>query len=221
MIKKLFYRRGVCRLTSLVPLWLVLALASCGSLPVTRTTEPDDWAQTRASLSELKRWHVVARLAIQTETQGGSLDMFWSQADQQFTIKLIAPLGQGAMQLKGNADWVVAKLADGSQLQGKPDELMRQYFEVSLPVDALGYWLRGMTMPAHEVNSPVWNGDKHLHTFIQHGWRVEMLQYRPVDGYQLPHRFYLEPINASEGSADGSGQTSVRVIISRWQLVPA
>lgn len=203
--------RGAWRLARVV--CTVVLLPACASLPQT-ADQPGNWPQTVQRLQSLQHWRLSARLAVQTVNQGGSLDLYWAQQGEDYRIRLIAPLGQGAAVLQGNADSVTARLAGGERFQGRPETLMQQHFGVAVPVTSLVYWLRGLPAPDTPPRQLGWNGQQRLHHLVQNGWRIEMQDYKPVAGRLLPHRFYLEPL-ASAQQADG-GDTSVRLVIRQW-----
>lgn len=210
MIPLLFAKRGVIHFTPLLLLSVCGLLVSCSSMPQTKSSQPDNWKQTAESLAGIQQWRLTARLAVQTDTQGGSVDVFWTQKNNTFDIRMVAPMGQGAMQLRGDARWVQAKLANGESLAGKPDELLQRYFSVRVPVAGLVYWLRGLAAPGADYRDASWNEQQRLHSLQQFGWRVEMLKYRAYGDVLLPHKFYLEPVEP--------GETAVRIIIRQWVL---
>jgi outer membrane lipoprotein LolB len=127
---------------------------------------------------------------------------------------MIAPMGMGAAQIKGNEAGVTLKMADGrEQFSDDPDELFATMTDLELPVSGLRDWIRGMPMHDVAFNDPVWNEYNQLHKLRQMGWRVEMSKYRKVKEFELPHAFYLE---REEGP-----ELSVRLLVRRWQPQPA
>ena len=197
---------------------LALLLQACASLPQSGN-RPDDWPQIARQLQALQQWRIQGRLGVQTATQGGSLELYWRQQGEKYTIRLIAPLGQGAVSLSGDADEVVARLANGQQFRGQPEALMQQHFDVAAPVSSLPYWLRGLPAPGSQADNIRWNAQQRIHRLTQNGWQVEMQDYRAVGDYLLPHKFYLEPV-ASAQQADG-GDTSVKLVIRQWYTASA
>lgn len=186
-----------------------LLLSSCSNWVKQESTAPENWLQTHQHHSAIENWRITARMAMQSEQQGGSLDVFWTQRGEIFDIRMVAPMGQGAVHLKGNANSVDARLPDGRRVRGSPDDLLQQAFGVEVPVDALIYWLRGIAFDA-DYRRASWNEQGRLHEINQHGWRVEMREYTEASGYQLPTRFYLE-------TSPETG-TNMRFIIRRWNL---
>ena len=188
-----------------------LLLNACAVVPELRTGQPENWQTFTQQQAGLDSWKLTARMGVQTSLQGGSVDVFWRQQQETFDIQLNAAMGQGAMRLQGNSDQVKAQLADGEVVYGRPQDLMQQAFDVSLPIDALVYWLRGLAR-AEDYSTAVWDEDGHLHQLQQDGWRVEMSRYQKQGDYTLPKKFYLESLDDPD--------TSIRVIIRNWQLNP-
>lgn len=196
---------------------LICALLATGAC----STVPDEPAllQTREQIEKrqaLQQWRLNARLGVQSATEGGSLDMFWTQRGERYQIRLVAPLGQGALLLEGDASQVSARLASGERLQGEPGQLLQQHFGVAVPVASLRYWLRGLPAPDTPLQNVERNAAQQLQRFTQHGWKVELRDYRKIADVMLPHRFYLEPLDAAS-AADG-GDTSVRLLVQQWVL---
>ena len=191
-------------------LLLSVSLMSCSQVVRQQSEMPPDWEATHARHQAFDDWRVSARMAVQTPETGGSLDMHWKQTGDAFDIRLIAPLGQGAMRLQGTPSEVIATTADGERISGTPEALLQANFGFSLPVEALIFWLRGIAYAA-DYSQASWNEQGRLHQVQQLGWRVEMREYSDVSGHQLPQRFYLE--------TDASGETHIRFSVSRWSAL--
>lgn len=146
-------------------------------------------------------------MGIQAEGQGGSLDVHWARAGEEFDIRLIAPLGSGTTRLKGDDQLVEAVLPNGEKVSGTPAELLARGFGVDIPVDALSFWVRGIAYGG-DYRGASWDENGDLFEIRQRGWRVEMSRYQEVAAYRLPTRFYLE----QERNED----INVRFIVRAW-----
>ena len=196
--------------------YLALAVAAatflnaCTYTVEQQTVEPEGWQKRIEHNSTINGWTLQARLGIQSETEGGSFDLFWDETPAAYTMRMIAPMGMGAAQITGNEAGVTLKMADGrEQFSDDPDELFATMTGLALPVSGLRDWIRGMPMHDVAFSDPVWNENNQLHKLKQMGWRVEMNKYRKVNEFELPHAFYLE---REEGS-----ELSVRLLVRRWQ----
>lgn len=78
--------------------FLLLAISvtsSCGSLPTVSMVAPVDWDAVVHQKNKIQSWEIKGRVAIQTEEDGGTLDLFWNQDEDDYAIRLVAPMGQG------------------------------------------------------------------------------------------------------------------------------
>lgn len=171
---------------------------------------PPDWDARLEQHRQIDNWSIKARLGVQTETEGGSFDVFWLQQADGYDIRLVAPMGQGAVRINGDSTGVRIRLADGrASYSNNPDELFAAMTGLTLPVTGLHDWLRGMPIHDQEIQSISWNENGQLYRIEQQGWRVEMNRYRPVADYELPHAFYL--------AREDRPELSVRLLVREWQ----
>lgn len=190
---------------------LVALLASCASITEQIKHQPADWNARLEHHNQISEWTIKARLGVQAETEGGSFDVFWQQSADVYDIRLVAPMGQGAVVIKGDRNGVTISLADGrTEFATDADSLFSSMTGLSLPVNGLQDWLRGMPIQDEKIHKPRWNENGQLYKFEQRGWRVEMNRYRQVADYELPHAFYLE--------REDRPDLSVRLLVREWQL---
>jgi len=190
---------------------LLPVLASCASISEQIRYQPADWDARVERHNQINHWTIKARLGVQTETEGGSFDVFWQQSADVYDIRLVAPMGQGAVHIEGDRDGVTISLADGqSEYARDAETLFASMTGLSLPVNGLHDWLRGMPIQGEKTDKTRWNENGQLYKFEQRGWRVEMNRYRKVADYELPHAFYLE--------REDRPDLSVRMLVREWRL---
>ena len=188
---------------------LVFAIAACARLTEQFDESPPDWDQRIQQQQQIRDWTIKARLGVQTETEGGSFDVIWQQLGSRYDIRLIAPLGQGAVKINGDAEGVSISLADGrTEYSDDADRLFSDMTGLSLPVNGLQDWMRGMPIQDQAIQNISWNEFGQLFKIEQSGWRVEMNRYKAIDGFELPHAFYLEREDRPE--------LSVRLLVRQW-----
>lgn len=189
---------------------LIVLLASCASLTDQVMQRPADWEQRLQQNQQIHDWTIKARLGVQTETEGGSFDVFWQQLMDAYDIRLIAPMGQGAVHIAGDKGGVTIRAADGrSEYSDDAEALFASMTGISLPVTGLQDWLRGMPIQGEDVQHVSWNEQGQLYKLEQRGWRIEMNRYKTVGEYELPHAFYLE--------RDDRPELSVRLLVREWR----
>jgi len=188
---------------------LISILAACASITEQVLDRPEDWEARLQQHQQIEDWTIKARLGVQSETDGGSFDVFWQQVADAYEIRLIAPMGQGAVLINGDSNGVKISLADGrTEYSNDADELFSSMTGLSLPVNGLQDWLRGMPVQGEEIQYISWNEPGQLYKLEQRGWRVEMGRYKAVADYELPHAFYLEREDRPE--------LSVRLLVREW-----
>lgn len=188
---------------------LISILASCASITEQVLDRPQDWEARLQQHQQIEDWTIRARLGVQSETDGGSFDVFWQQVADAYEIRLIAPMGQGAVLINGDSNGVKISLADGrTEYSNDADELFLSMTGLSLPVNGLQDWLRGMPIQGEEIQYISWNDLGQLYKFEQRGWQVEMNRYKTVADYELPHAFYLE--------REDQPELSVRLLVREW-----
>ncbi len=188
---------------------LISILASCASITEQVLDRPQDWEARLQQHQQIEDWTIRARLGVQSETDGGSFDVFWQQVADAYEIRLIAPMGQGAVLINGDSNGVKISLADGrTEYSNDADALFLAMTGLSLPVNGLQDWLRGMPIQGEEIQYISWNDLGQLYKFEQRGWQVEMNRYKTVADYELPHAFYLE--------REDQPELSVRLLVREW-----
>lgn len=171
---------------------------------------PDNWRDTVAHQQQISTWKIQGRLGVQTEGRGGSLDLFWNQKGDSYHIRLIAPMGQGTILIRGNAQGVSIKTADGEQYAEDADALLASSLGIKMPLTGLRDWLRGLPMKSKAIVKQSWDKHGQLHKLVQDGWNVEIYHYKKVGEYQLPHKFFL--------TRDDRPELAIRLKIKRWIL---
>jgi len=188
---------------------LISMLASCASVSQQVLQRPADWEQRLQHNKQINDWTIKARLGVQSETEGGSFDVFWQQLTDAYDIRLIAPMGQGAVHITGDNGGVTISLADGqSEYSDDAEALFASMTGMSLPVTGMHDWLRGMPIEGEDIQHASWNEQGQLYKLEQRGWRIEMNRYKTVADYELPHAFYLEREDRPE--------LSVRLLVREW-----
>ncbi len=192
--------------------WLLLGLfmlSGCGQVREHSAQRPANWEHLVAQRTAITDWYVQGQLGVQTEHNGGSLDLFWNQQGERYRIRMIAPFGRGAYLVTGDIGQIRVTGADGETVVGDDaDALFEASLGVRLPLHSLRYWLRGL--PGASASDLRWDGAGDLHLLREAGWKVELARYRDIAGQRLPHAFYL--------SREDSPELRVQLLLRSWQL---
>lgn len=183
---------------------------SCSYLPKASSQMPENWSQTVAQRQQLTSWKLTGRIGVQTENNGGSLDIFWNQKADAYKIRLVAAMGQGTTLIIGDAKGVTLKTAEGEAYAEDADELLASSLGVNLPLSGLHDWLRAVPVANRPVQKLLWDEQGQLHKLVQDGWNIEMSSYKKVGKHMLPHAFYLD--------RDDQSELEIRLLIRQWTL---
>lgn len=193
---------------------LLLSLAACTTVPPVPPTPLDDsaaevsWQQHQQQLRGLTQWQLHGRLAVLNDHEAWHMSLEWQQRQDSYSLNIIAPLGQGSLQLHGDAFQVMLITEEGETINASdPEQLLYQQFGWKVPVAALRYWVLGLPAPGEYQKTIDAYG--HLQTLQQAGWEIEFIDYQPQLGQQLPRKVFIN-----------NHQAQVKLVISRWKPLP-
>lgn len=176
---------------------LLAACASAPPQPSIRTTV--DAADTPFS--------IAGRISARRGDAGVAGAFTWTHDAAHDAIDLSTPLGQTLAKLEGSADGVEVRLPDGrTQTAATWRELTERAFGVTIPVDGLSAWVRGVPRAAEPFTI---ERDARGRTALlrQQGW--EVVYAYADDAAERPFRASL--------SYPGPDTIEVRVVVDRWQ----
>lgn len=193
-----------------LPFLALHALLGCASAPEVVPLEQIEsgWDIRREALLGIDRWTLSGRVAIQLEDEAWSANMDWRQTSDLYLLDFYGPLGQGRLQLKGDAASVTARSGDGKETSARSAEaLIYQELGWTLPVSGLRYWVRGV--PAPQLPAAVVSLDEvgRLAHLEQAGWSIDYSAYEDDDGVDMPRRMRLN-----------NGTLFVRLVVDSWTL---
>lgn len=196
----------------LLTLLLLLLVAGCGQMPsrpLPDTAPEESWQLRQQQLRKLTNWQLNGRLAVLKEHEAWHMSLEWQQHNARYSLNIIAPLGQGSMQLHGDAVQVMLITDEGETLNASdPDWLLYQQLGWHVPVSALRYWVLGLPAPGDYQQTLDELG--RLSNLHQAGWDIEFIDYEPQLGVDLPRKVFV-----SNNSA------KVKLVISDWKSLPA
>jgi outer membrane lipoprotein LolB len=156
----------------------------------------------------IKNWEIRGRLGVQTETNGGSMDIIWKQSGQEYSIRLIAPLGAGNYHIQGDDTFAEIYFPDGHrETLDNIEGAFSSILDVELPVSAINDWVRGIPARSMTISNPRWDDSGLLTNVQQSGWNVEMKKYTG-SSIPLPHAIYL--------SRDDNTDLDIRLALRQW-----
>ncbi len=187
---------------------LCLIVASCATVKEQTTIEPAGWVAEQQIRQQIKVWEIRGRLGVQTESNGGTLDIIWKQSDDDYSIRLMAPLGAGTYLVQGDSGFAEIRFPDGEKkIVNNVNDVFTSTLEVDLPVNALKDWIRGLPAKTLSVDDINWNEQGLINKIKQSGWNIEMKKYSGKK-ILLPHAIYL--------SRDDNIELDIRLLLRQW-----
>ena len=144
-------------------------------------------------------------MAVRYDDRAWSGGLRWRQSPEDFVFTVNAPLGQGALQIKGDSDAVHFKSADGRELQADdlPD-MIRHELGFDLPVIELRNWIRGL--PATPGGAYLKrNAENRIEAIKQREWRIDYGIYQEFSGRWLPRKIHIS-----------DGRYDIRIAVYDW-----
>lgn len=195
---------------------VTLLLASCATInqPVIEEEKldpiPANWASEQEQRKNINQWEVRGRLGIQSEYNGGSLDIIWKQMGDNFIMRLIAPLGAGTYLIQGSKSFAEIRFPDGKKkMINSIDDIFASTFNVELPASALLDWVRGIPASALTLEAIDWNQQGLMKHAEQSGWNIEISKYAGSE-MAMPHAIYV--------TRNDNDEMDIRLVLRQWLL---
>lgn len=191
----------------LVP--VVLWLSACATqLPVAEKLKQDSWQANREKITKLENWELTGRIALSMERQAWSASLQWVQAQQAYQLRIIAPMGQGSLEMQGNSRGVTMQVAKDKLVHAdSPEILLQKSFGWSVPVSGLKYWIRGIPVPDRRINKLLLDDNGRVSEMEQSGWHVSYSNYTSQGSVELPGKIVMQ-----------NGSLKLRLVIRHWLI---
>lgn len=169
---------------------------------------PAGWSGEMQKRQQITSWELRGRLGVQTRETGGSMDIIWQQSGDDFTIRLLAPMGTGNYLIQGEKGMAEIRFPDGEKrIVDNVDDIFKAALDVDLPVSAVKDWIRGLPARVLPVQSIDWNTKGLIDRIKQSGWNVEMKKYSGKK-VLIPFNVYL--------SRDDDPDLDMRLVLRQW-----
>lgn len=189
-----------------------LFLSACASL----TTSPVlSWPVRQQQLNAVKQWNLKGSIHINDRldntTRSGTASFNWRQRCNNYTLNLLGTLGIGSAQIQGSPQNVILKTSNNERYEAPDaDQLVARYLGWSLPITNLYYWIRGLPAPNVTITTRAFDRAQRLRKLQQQGWTIDYLNYRVINGIELPQQILLT-----------REQLNIRITTRRWEPTPS
>lgn len=134
----------------------------------------DDDAEVLTFLpaNQLSQWDLTAKFSVSTSrgTESGSIR--WILKENEERLDVLSPTGSVIAQLVLTASEARLKTDDGESVASDAETLFKDVMDLSLPVSALRFWVRGLTAPNLPVQSVKKDAEGRIIEILQDGWRL-------------------------------------------------
>ena len=163
------------------------AFIAMGALLIGCATLPEPIRPVAPMPQASENYVVSGKARINAPDLTQSLRFRWQQQNGQYDIWLWGALGMSRTHLVGSEETFI--ISDGSQhISGSPGDLMRAHFGWSVPVEALGAWLRGVAASTMPVHLEQLDDRDRLIALQQGAWRVTFADHEALNNAWLPGR---------------------------------
>lgn len=186
---------------------LLAFLAGCSDIPL--RTESDIGLQNQRE--QIKSWDLKGRLSLTSEKESGTVTFHWTQDQERYLMRFIAPLGQGTFALRGGeGDGVYLLTAKNKILHADDVEtLLKQSVGWHVPVSGFRYWVRGLPEPGVELAGQQFDTQGRLIEMQQVDWKISIKRYIDVDGVDLPAKIFMH-----------NDHFKLKLIVQIWDITP-
>lgn len=159
------------------------------------------------ALAALDSWRLTGRVSVSNETESWQASLYWRQRGAGYDVVLTGPLGQGAVELRGDGQGVELQMPDGSKVYDQSAQaLVAARLGWQLPLDALQFWVRGIAAPGESQLLAFGAGGECL-SLRQFDWLVEYKHYVVAQGMVVPSKLFLS-----------KAEWRVRLVVDEWRL---
>ena len=192
----------------LLGLCLAALVVACTSTP-SRVGDPEAaWRERQDRLSAVTSWTATGRIAIRTEEEAWHATLQWVQREGSYRIRLMAPLGQGTVQIAGDDSAVVLRTSKNQIYRAvDPETLLHDTLGWWVPVTGLRFWLTGLDDPAGPPPERRLDAAGRLEHLDQSGWTIEYHRYEGDSPLDLPTKLRLS-----------NERLAMRVVVNRWEF---
>ncbi|MEM7206909.1 MAG: lipoprotein insertase outer membrane protein LolB [Pseudomonadota bacterium] len=193
-----------------LPLVLLLSITACAAPDKFTPSDSRDahWQAHVQAVSNMQKWRAMGRIAVKTKDDGGTVRLIWDQNQDDYTVRLSAPLGKGVVRLRSTENGAELSNSDGSIITGKSaEELVRQVFGWQMPIDQLGHWLTGL--PGQHAEYSL-NTQSLLGSLNWKQWEAQFERYTDDRYPPLPSKIRV-----------ASNDVEIRVVIDSWNQSPS
>jgi outer membrane lipoprotein LolB len=188
----------------------VIVLGACSITPTQVYTDGGAAWQTRHELLQtLQDWMLAGRVVIYSQDEAWNADLHWKQQGDAYSLKFIAPLGAGTLDIQSVPGGVLLRQSDRAEstFAADPEQLLAREYGWPLPILSLRYWVKGITDPDKTSDQMQFDPQGKLLHLRQAGWDIRFKNYQVIGKYELPGKIFMQ-----------HKDLGVRMVIQSWKV---
>ena len=161
---------------------------------------------------QLNQWDLTAKFSVSSAegTESGSIRWILNPSEERLDV--LSPTGSVVAQLTVTDSEARLKTDDRETVAKDADTLFREVMEISLPVNALRYWVRGLDAPNMPLESVEKDGEGRITELAQDGWQLAYNGNISIESGS--HRFEVpRRLTATRGGVE------IRWASTEWQAI--
>ncbi len=163
---------------------LLVALAGCVAQPISNSVQ---WRTHHADMLALQEWQLIGKMGYRTARDNGSAWINWQQHNADFDVHLSGPFGAGTTRIYGGQNMAVLSQADKDDItSNSAADLSQTLFGWALPVQHLGYWVKGIPSALLPVTRSRLDQHQLLEQLEQGYWQLTFSRYQHTELGLLP-----------------------------------
>lgn len=113
---------------------------------------------------------IKGKLGVSHNHQGTNAHLDWQQNQENYLIKLSGPLGQGRLEISGDATQATVVDQKGKYVKvDSIEEFLHKKLGWHLPINSWSYWIRGSVAPSTQFQATYYENGQ-LKTLAQYEW---------------------------------------------------
>ena len=194
----------------IVSLFLSLSLTGCSLLPW--SSDDDSEVLTFLPADQLNQWDLTAKFSVSTAAGTDSGSIRWILNPNEERLDVLSPTGSVVAQLTMTETEARLKTDDRETVAKDAETLFREVMDLSLPVAALRYWVRGLDAPDLPLESVEKDGEGRITDLTQDGWQLAYNGNISIESGS--HRFEVpRRLTATRGDIE------IRWASTEWQAI--
>ena len=194
----------------IVSLLLSLSLTGCSLLPW--SSDDDSEVLTFLPADQLNQWDLTAKFSVSTAAGTDSGSIRWILNPDEERLDVLSPTGSVVAQLTITETEARLKTDDRETVAKDAETLFREVMDLSLPVAALRYWVRGLDAPDLPLESVEKDGEGRITDLTQDGWQLAYNGNVSIESGS--HRFEVpRRLTATRGDIE------IRWASTEWQAI--